>query len=81
LSYVKGSEYTLAKKLSTLPCEQSVNSKKGILDYINFFEGMVPIGCDVVRVETKKDIVLSKVYKYIEQGWFNETEEELKLFY
>lgn len=49
------------------------------IDYLNFMvEDKLPMESKQIRIETRKDPILSKVFAYVRDGWPNKVEETLK---
>ncbi|XP_045471780.1 uncharacterized protein K02A2.6-like [Harmonia axyridis] len=75
--YIKGSENGGADGLSRFPIE---SKEKGeiLVDYFHFLlEDKIPISAKEIRNDTRIDNVLSKVYLFVEEGWPDNTSEEL----
>lgn len=69
MQYVKGSANGAADGLSRLPlkCVEECNTDER--DYLNFLiEDKLSIDCKQLRIETRNDIVLSKVFTYLKKG-------------
>ena len=75
---MKGQNNGGADGLSRLPLPYS-SAKVETGDYFHFMvEDHVPLDADQIRAELRRDIVLSKVYLYVRDGWPDSVEEEMK---
>ena len=76
--YVKGQNNGGAVGLSRLPLPYS-SARVEMGDYFHFMvEDHVPLDADQIRAELRRDIVLSKVYLYVRDGWPDSVDEEMK---
>lgn len=81
--------YQIVYRKSTLMCHADALSRLpvvGVSQVDNFpifsiSESNTDLNFKIITQETEKDDVLSKVYKYLKQGWPNALEPELKNFY
>ncbi|XP_060863495.1 uncharacterized protein K02A2.6-like [Metopolophium dirhodum] len=69
LKYVQGKNNCAADGLSRLPLEVKREENDNEYSYKNFVEGMIPLDLLKIKIETRKDRILSKVYSWIEEGW------------
>lgn len=79
--YIKSSENVKADALSRLPVQMTIKNSEEF-DYVNFVEGLNVVDINRVRSETRKDVILGKVYNLIRYGFEKEYEDDtLKPFY
>lgn len=78
--HIKGTQNVNADALSRLPIveESKGESEFRELDYVHFLENANVIDLNLVRVETRRDSILGKLFNYIRYGFPN-TMEDLKL--
>ena len=71
-----------ADALSRLPVPAIGEEEDTPMELVFLMEAMVhfPITADSIEVWTEKDTILSRVYKYVQQGWPDNCSEELKPF-
>lgn len=62
LKYVQGKNNGAADSLSHLPLEIKSDENNNEYSYIDFVEGMIPLDLLKIKIETRKDMILSKVY-------------------
>jgi hypothetical protein len=67
--------------LSRLLLEIKSDENDNEVDYINFVEGMIPLDLLKIKIEIRKDTILSKVYSWIEDGWPEKVELEYKDYF
>lgn len=83
LKYVK-SERNTADFLSRLPLSnvEDCDSNDDVVNYLNYISENehVPIDCNLVINESKKDSILRKVFKYAMKGWPQKLSDELKIY-
>ncbi|KAL7293237.1 hypothetical protein TKK_0013377 [Trichogramma kaykai] len=81
LEYVKGENNSAADGLSRLPLSVNSIACETKCDYFNFLiEDALPIDAKCIRTEVRKDVILSKVYEYVKNGWPSVTDKELKTY-
>jgi len=49
--------------------------------YIDFVEGRIPLDLLKIKIEARKDTILSKNYIWIEEGWPEKVELEYKSYF
>lgn len=69
VEFVKSSENGPADALSRLPLARVGHQRDNIVNYINLIEDSVPISFKEIAHETKKDLLLTKIYGYVLFGW------------
>lgn len=89
---LSGYDYTIEYVTSARNCADGLsrlpqtNTKHGCRDeditYLNFVENFLPITNNDVKIATSKDILLSRVYTYIQSGWPGScADDELQPFF
>ncbi|KAG7294716.1 hypothetical protein JYU34_022785 [Plutella xylostella] len=81
VEFVRSADNGPADALSRLPLPQQ-GRVKDVVNYINLIEESLPISFHDIAKETKKDVLLSKIYGYVLFGWpSNTTCEEEKPYF
>ena len=83
LQYVKGLTNGGADGFSRLLIkDESLSGDNFEADYFNFLvESKIPIDAKQIRIELRKDPVLSQVYYYVKNGWPNTVDDTLKPYF
>ena len=66
--------------MSRLPLRETLNLSSDLPEVILMMENMdnSPISSHDIAVRTKRDPLMSQVYRYIQEGWPTTCDEELK---
>ncbi|XP_015118224.1 uncharacterized protein K02A2.6-like [Diachasma alloeum] len=82
LEHIKGTDNGSADCLSrTLKPMVEEADRNQDFSYLNFIESEVPtLDIELIRTETKRDETLSKVIKYVRDGWPKEIKSEFEIF-
>ncbi|XP_008190241.1 uncharacterized protein K02A2.6-like [Acyrthosiphon pisum] len=81
LKYVQGRNNCAADGLSRLPLKIKSDENDNEYSYIDFVEGMIPLDVLKIKIETRKNTILSKVYSWIEEGWPEKVDLEYKGYF
>jgi len=76
IKYIKGTDNSVADGLSRLPLDGVKEEVEE--EYLKFIEHVCPIHANCIRVETKKDVVLSKVVQYLDKEIISPLDSEIK---
>lgn len=89
-TYLSGFQYefrhissssNLADALSRMPVSSEESLNRAEIDYVNLVSETLPISLKLIKAETRKDIILSKVIEYVQNGWPDTVHEDLKPFF
>ncbi|KAJ0182603.1 hypothetical protein K1T71_001972 [Dendrolimus kikuchii] len=83
VEFVKSNSNGNADALSRLPLPYEPKNESGLnlVSYINYVEDSFPISAREVALKTQTDEVLSKIYKYIMNGWPTLVNDNEKPYY
>jgi len=76
IKYIKGTDNNVADGLSRLPLDGVKEEVEE--EYLKFIERACPIDANCIRVETKKDVLLSKVVQYLDKEIISPSDSEVK---
>lgn len=81
LKYMQRKNNGASDGLSHLPLELKSDENDNEYSCIDFVDGIIPIDLLKIKIETRKDTILSKVYRWIEEGQPENVELEFKGYF